>query len=66
MPERDAIERVDTTDRDRAAFVEKYFKLSWPDHHLYNAMFSTEMGDSYVAGMLARCAQEVPSYRASH
>lgn len=27
-PERDAIEQVDTIDRDRATFVEKYFKLN--------------------------------------
>jgi hypothetical protein len=60
MPERDAIEHVDTTDRDRAAFVEKYLKLSWPDHHLYNAMFNTEMGESYVAEMLKHCVHELP------
>jgi hypothetical protein len=60
MPERDAIEQVDTIDRDRAAFVEKYFKLTWPDRHLFNAMFSTEMGDSYVAEMLAHCAHAIP------
>jgi hypothetical protein len=60
-PERDAIEQVDTIDRDRAAFVEKYLKLSWPGHHLYNAMFSTEMGESYVVEILAYCAQGVPS-----
>jgi cytidylate kinase len=52
MPERDAIEQVDTTDRDRAAFIKRYLKLSWPDHHLYNAMFNTEMGESYVAEIL--------------
>ncbi len=60
MPERDAIEQVDTTDRDRAAFINKYLNLNWPDHHLYNAMFNTEMGESYVAEILARCAKEVP------
>jgi len=60
-PERDAIEQVDTTDRDRAAFVKKYLKLNWPERHLFNAMFNTEMGDSYVAGMLAYCAQQVAS-----
>ena len=60
-PEREAIEQVDTIDRDRAAFVEKYLKLDWPSRQLYNAMFNTEMGDSYVAEMLAHCAQEVPS-----
>lgn len=59
VPERDAIEQVDTTDRDRAAFVEKYLKLNWPERHLYHAMFNTEMGDSYVAEVLARCAREV-------
>jgi cytidylate kinase len=58
--ERDAIEQVDTTDRDRAAFIKKYLNLNWPDHHLYNAMFSTEMSESYVAEILARCAKEVP------
>ena len=61
VPERDAIEQVDTTDRDRAAFVKKYLKLNWPDHHLYHAMFNTEMGDSYVAEILARCAKELRS-----
>ncbi|MGD0426041.1 MAG: cytidylate kinase-like family protein [Candidatus Acidiferrales bacterium] len=56
-PERDAIEQVDTVDRDRAEFVKKYLKLDWPDHHLYNAMFNTEMGESYVAEILAYCAR---------
>ena len=49
-PERDAIEQVDTIDRDRAAFVKKYLKLNWPDHHLYNAMFNTEMGEILCRG----------------
>jgi hypothetical protein len=60
-PERDAIEQVDTTDRDRAAFVKKYLKRNWPDRHLYHAMFNTEMGDSFVAEALARCAKELRS-----
>jgi Cytidylate kinase-like family len=59
-PERDAIEQVDTTDRDRAAFVKRYLKLNWPERQIYNAMFNTEMGDSYVAEMLAHCAQRAP------
>lgn len=53
-----AITDVDTIDRDRAAFVKKYLKLNWPERQLYNAMFNTEMGDSYVAEMLAHCAQQ--------
>ncbi|HTX15898.1 MAG TPA: cytidylate kinase-like family protein [Candidatus Baltobacteraceae bacterium] len=58
-PEPDAIEQVDTVDRDRAEFVKKYLKRDWPGHHLYNAMFSTEMGDSYVSEMLVHCIQHV-------
>jgi hypothetical protein len=54
-----AITDVDTIDKDRAAFIKRYFKLNWPEIHLYDAMFNTETGDSFVAEMLARCIQEV-------
>ena len=56
-----AINDVDTIDRDRAAFVKKYLKLNWPERCLYSAMFNTEMGDSHVAEMLARCARQMAS-----
>ena len=58
-PEEKAITEVDTIDGDRAAFVKRYLKLNWPEIHLYDAMFNTETGDSFVAEMLARCVQEV-------
>lgn len=58
-PQEKAIEDVDTIDRDRAAFIKKHFKLNWPEHHLYNAMFNTEMGDSKVAEMILHCAQRL-------
>jgi hypothetical protein len=61
VPERDAIEQVDTTDKDRAAFIKKYLKLRWPDHHLYDAMFNAQMGESSVVELLVRCAQTAPS-----
>jgi len=57
-----AITDVDTIDRDRAAFVKRYFKLNWPERQIYNAMFNTEMGESYVAEMLAHCAQQAASH----
>jgi cytidylate kinase len=60
-PQEKAITGVDTIDRDRAAFIKKYLKLSWPARHLYDAMLNTEMGDSYVAKMLAECALQAPS-----
>lgn len=57
-PQEKAIEDVDTIDKDRAAFVKKYLKLKWPEHRLYNAMFNTEAGDSFVAEMLVYCVQQ--------
>jgi NADH:ubiquinone reductase (H+-translocating) len=57
IPPKKAISDVDTIDRDRAAFIKRYLKLKWPEHHLYDAMFSTERGDSFVADMLVRCVQ---------
>lgn len=57
-PQAKAIADVDTIDRDRAAFVKRYFKLNWPERHLYDVMFNTERGDSFVAEMLAQCVQQ--------
>jgi len=58
-PQEKAIRDVDTIDKDRAAFIKRYLKLSWPEHHLYGAMFNTETGDSFVADMLVCCVQQV-------
>jgi Cytidylate kinase-like family len=59
MSEKKAVTDVDTIDGDRAAFVKTYFKLNWPEIHLYDAMFNTETGDSFVADMLVRCIQQI-------
>jgi cytidylate kinase len=53
-----AIEQVDTTDKARAAFVQQYLGLKWPEPHLYHAMFNTEMGESCTATMLVECVQQ--------
>ncbi|MFZ0591738.1 MAG: cytidylate kinase-like family protein [Bryobacteraceae bacterium] len=53
-----AIEQIDTTDKARAAFVQQYLGLKWPEPHLYHAMFNTEMGESCTAGMLVECVQQ--------
>jgi hypothetical protein len=39
---------VDSVDNDRAAFVEKYFQLEWPNRPIYHAMFNTAVGDEVV------------------
>ena len=53
-----AIEQVDTTDEARDAFVRQYLGLKWPEPHLYQAMFNTEMGESCTATMLVECVQQ--------
>jgi len=53
-----AIEQIDTTDEARAAFVRQYLGLKWPEHHLFHAMFNTEMGESCTATMLVECVQQ--------
>jgi len=58
IPQKEAIEQVDTTDQARAAFVRQYLGLKWPERHLYNAMFNTEMGDSRTAAMLIQCLKQ--------
>jgi cytidylate kinase len=65
-PQEKAITEVETIDRDRAAFVKRYLKLNWPEFQLYDAMFNTERGESYVAEMLAHCAQQVSVARLAH
>jgi len=40
--------RVDTVDSDRAAFVERYFHMQWPNRSLYHAMLNTAPGDAII------------------
>lgn len=53
-----AIRQVDSIDRARAAFIQQYLGLKWPEPHLYRAMFNTEMGESRVAAMLLQCVEQ--------
>jgi cytidylate kinase len=46
--EAEAEELVDTVDRDRKAYVHKYFHMVWPNLPLYHAMFNTAVGDETV------------------
>jgi cytidylate kinase len=46
--EKDAQELVDTVDRERAGFIEKYFHVEWPDRPVYHVMINTAVGDETV------------------
>ena len=44
----EAQDLVDTVDRERQDFIEKYFQVEWPNRSLYHAMINTAMGDETV------------------
>lgn len=46
--EEEAIELVDTVDRDRAAYIKQYFGVEWPARHLLDLMINTRAGDEAV------------------
>lgn len=46
--EKEAEELVDTVDRERADFIQKYFHAEWPNRALYHTMINTAAGDEAV------------------
>jgi cytidylate kinase len=42
---REAEDLLETVDRERAAFVKKYYGKDWPDRYLYNMMLNVTSGD---------------------
>jgi cytidylate kinase len=48
MSETEAEDHVDTVDHERAAFIEKYFHMQWPNRSLYHAMLNTAVGEETV------------------
>jgi cytidylate kinase len=59
--EREAQELVDTVDRERAGFLEKYFHVVWPDRAIYHVMLNTAAGDEAVVQAIVNCMK--PSER---
>lgn len=49
---KEAAERVDNVDRERADFIRKYFHVEWPDRDVYHAMINTKIGEEVVARMI--------------
>lgn len=55
--DKEAAELVDTVDRERADFIQKYFSAEWPDRVVYHAMLNTTMGEDCVASMIQGLVQ---------
>ncbi len=52
MKEKDATEMVDTIDKERSAFVRKYFGAEWPCRRLYHLMLNSDNGLEHVTDMV--------------
>jgi|SRR5208283_4840172 len=46
--ESEAEQLVDSVDRERADFIQKYFRVEWPSRAIYHAMINTAIGDEAV------------------
>ena len=49
---KEAEELVDTVDRERVDFIQKYFHVEWPDRAIYHTMINTTIGDDAVVHMI--------------
>ncbi|MGC2660039.1 MAG: cytidylate kinase-like family protein [Bryobacteraceae bacterium] len=43
---------LDTVDKERAAFVKKYYGKDWPDRSLYHLLINSNIGDEAVISMI--------------
>jgi cytidylate kinase len=48
----EAVQLVDSVDRERADFIQKYFGVAWPDRGLYHTMINTGVGDEAVVRLI--------------
>jgi len=48
----EAEQLVDTVDRERKDFIQKYFGVEWPDRGVYHAMINTTIGNRAVVDMI--------------
>jgi cytidylate kinase len=57
--EKDAQQLVDTVDRERSDFIQKYFGVEWPDRAIYHSMINTAIGGDTVVQMILNLMKTV-------
>src|SRR6202790_1211937 len=50
--EKEAEQLVDTVDHERADFIQRYFRVEWPDRAVYHSMINTAIGDEAVVHII--------------
>jgi cytidylate kinase len=61
----EAEQLVDTVDRDRAAYIQRYFNVEWPDRTTYHTMLNTAIGDKCVVQMILGLANTLGAKNAA-
>jgi cytidylate kinase len=46
--QQEAVELVESVDRDRAAFIKQHFDVEWPARHFFHFMINTAIGEAAV------------------
>jgi cytidylate kinase len=59
--EREAQELVDTVDRDRIDFIQRYFGVEWPTRSLFHIMLNTSPGEAIVVETILQFMKTVES-----
>jgi cytidylate kinase len=59
--EREAQELVDTVDRDRIDFIQRYFGVEWPTRSLFHIMLNTSLGEAVVVQTILQFMNTIES-----
>jgi cytidylate kinase len=61
--EKEAAELAETVDRDRADFIEKYFKVEWPARHRFHLMVNSGMGEDVAVEVILDSVTQCAMHR---
>jgi cytidylate kinase len=54
--EKEAYRLAETVDRDRSAYIKKYFQVDWPaSRHFYHLMINSAIGEDFVVATITDC-----------
>jgi cytidylate kinase len=59
--ESEAQELVDTVDRDRVDFIQRYFDVEWPTRSLFHIMLNTSVGEEIVVQTILQFMKTIES-----
>jgi len=61
--EHEATELADSVDRDRAAFIKKFFDIEWPGRHRFHLMVNSGMGEDVALQIIVDALAEYQKQR---